>query len=187
MCCRNIRCHHVILAAVLQWYSEFQEITAFSFLLSEVEGLRWSPQMLLVPPNCCFSYCYSSMAFKMIRERNKPEKHYLSAPLFLWVCFFYTLHTAVKIIHSFLKRSIWNRVSRTAVNYGACLNGTHCSALLRRMGSRGQISEMKEQCTWQVHALTSLIRWGEHQRLCWGLCVDASSRGTHRCKHQSAA
>lgn len=145
MCCRNIRCHHFILAAVLQWYSEFQEITAFSFLLSEVEGLRWSPQMLLVPPNCCFSYCYSSMAFKMIRERNKPEKHYLSAPLFLWVCFFYTLHTAVKIIHSFLKRSIWNRVSRTAVNYGACLNGTHCSALLRRMGSSGQISKWDER------------------------------------------
>lgn len=60
------------------------------------------------------------------------------------------------------------------VNYGRCLNGTHCCVPLHRMGSSRQIKwvRWKSGAPGRFAAPASLIHGGEHQRLRWRLCVD---------------
>lgn len=79
------------------------------------------------------------------------------------------------------KRSVLQSVNKKllAVNYGARLNGTHCSVPLRRLGGGGgRVREMRaRRRTWQVGAPASLIRRGPR--------VDASLPSSRRRERRS--
>lgn len=132
-----------------------------TFLFSdEVKGLRLSQKD--IPHICECALVIVTHVYSIQNDKKgspvKPVTHYLlcKSPLLL------------------SERSIWYQVVLLRIMECAWMGHIVLSLYREWKAADTQVSEMKEWSTWQVHTLTSLIRWGKTSKPCWGLCVDAS-------------